>query len=115
MKTSCKVWLWLMFIMSALNTIGALILMQSAPEGVNAVLTLSVVSLVLIAFMLMLFFRRIEGFWLLIVMSVITFGVNVYEGVSIVQALPRSVLSPLLTYLLAVRDHSLTGGKSKDN
>ena len=115
MKTSCKVWLWLMFVMSAIQTFGALTLLQEAPEGVNGALTLTVSSLVLVAFMLMLFFKRIEGFWLLIVMAVLTFGINVYEGVNIFNALVRSMMSPLLTYLLAVRDHTLTGGKSKNN
>ncbi|MCD7905233.1 MAG: hypothetical protein LUG24_06610 [Clostridiales bacterium] len=96
MTKGCKIWLWFIFICNIISCVSCLALISLI--GILGAYSAVVCAVMIAGIALLLFKQKKVGFYIMLVMAVVAFIVNIMSGVSIIYALASAVVSPAVTY-----------------
>ena len=96
MTTGCKVWLWFIFICNIIAAVSYIATIVILP--VTGTICLIAEIIVIIGIALLLFQQRKLGFYLIVVMAVISAIFNIVSGINIALSLISAIIMPAITY-----------------
>lgn len=96
MTKGCKIWLWIIFICAILSTIlGVISMVGSIKQGLYSVITGVIMA---IGIALLLFNQKKVGFYLMVIIAIVSLIFNVMNNANIILAVVSAVISPAITY-----------------